>query len=489
MSPPPPSPPLNPSRRHRTLQVDNGKGDNDQRRIRPELPARLKPHASTTNSTAIPSNAVFKTPALPPRLGTTAQVGVNNAQAWTAAPQHSSSVISNQSLTRARIDVILPHSAAPSVDHAEPKALHNMVGGTGGGSKGTAAGQQSAGANLPEDNTGDNIAKDLGCHDEAELELHQRVNKHVNAYLKKACGIPGGYRLYTERQAWNVLSTLEPLDLATNPEVFEPLETDQLAKFLNHRRKSMEEFQQSKMPMPPLPLLPSRTALNFRTDAQRENADLSIQWGLQGIVNRGKWTITQADLAMIKSELIHLQKARKRYDRFPPMLLLSPPPDEEIEVILSRVAIRKTTRYNHPASQGATASTEGNGFPALQPPKNSVKDFREMKKFYELLPVDDTPDEMETLLGPDKLKVTDVCKMSLSITQEGIGMVKEELQQVAARKRIGREQRMRNAVLSASWEESCGELPINLNVIHRLGRELALQKNPTTRFYNIRGLQ
>lgn len=154
------------------------------------------------------------------------------------------------------------------------------------------------------------------------------------------------------------------------------------------------------MPMPALPLLPSTNSVEFKTDAQRENAELSLQWGLQGVVNRGKWTITQADLAMIKSELISLQRARKRFDGLPP-LLLQLPPSEELEVILSRIAIRKTTRYAHSGRQEKQP-------PGIQPLKNSVKDFREITNACRLLPVDDTSDKMEPLLGANKLTITDV---------------------------------------------------------------------------------
>lgn len=34
-----------------------------------------------------------------------------------------------------------------------------------------------------------------------QIELHKRINKHVNGYMKKACGIPGGVRAYTEAKA------------------------------------------------------------------------------------------------------------------------------------------------------------------------------------------------------------------------------------------------------------------------------------------------
>ncbi|KAJ9095258.1 hypothetical protein QFC21_005624 [Naganishia friedmannii] len=455
MSSLPLSPPLNPSRRHTAPLPNNRKGE-DQSRIRPELPAKLKPHALAKSSTRVSTNAVFKMPALPVPRSTTSQAAANNAQATTVVSQNRSPVPINQSLPCPSLDENAPSPAADSMASDRTQKTnppHGMIEGSGSGSRSRTTGQQAVGAaNLLKEN----VAKDLGCENEAQMELHQRVNKHVNTYLKKACGIAGGYKLYTERQAWKVLSTLAPLDLATNPEVFEPLETDQLAKFLNLRRRSLEEFQEAKMPMPPLPLLPSTTPTDYMTDAQRENAKLSFQWGYQGVVNRGKWTITQSDLAMIKSELISLQKARKRFEGLPPMVLQLPP-SEEIEVILSRVAIRKTTRYAYSTSQG-------NGSPSIQPLKNSVKDFREMKNTYKLLPVDDTLDEMDTILGPNKLKVTDVCNLSLSITREEINMVKEELQQVAARKRIGPEQRMRNVVLSSSWERSSEEVLMNLNV-------------------------
>lgn len=50
------------------------------------------------------------------------------------------------------------------------------------------------------------MAREFAYTTPEEIELHKRVNKHVNGYLRKACGIPGGVKAYTEAEAATVSS-------------------------------------------------------------------------------------------------------------------------------------------------------------------------------------------------------------------------------------------------------------------------------------------
>nr|GFD60028.1 hypothetical protein [Tanacetum cinerariifolium] len=50
------------------------------------------------------------------------------------------------------------------------------------------------------------IVRDFGYSTPEEIELHKRINKHVNGYLKKNCGIKGGVKVYTKKEAWKVSS-------------------------------------------------------------------------------------------------------------------------------------------------------------------------------------------------------------------------------------------------------------------------------------------
>jgi hypothetical protein len=203
MSSLPLSPPLNASSSSRleTSTADNAKRD-DHRRMKPELSARLKAHAITTRSTHIPSNAVFKKPALPSRREITAAVGIHDIRAETIEPKHRSTPASNQSLTRVGPDADNPSSMAHSTAaHPVRKPPSNTAEGLGDGSTGRNTGQPLTDTSILRK---DNVEMHFGFQNAAQLELRQRVNKHVNAYLKKACGIAGGYKLHTERQAWSV---------------------------------------------------------------------------------------------------------------------------------------------------------------------------------------------------------------------------------------------------------------------------------------------
>lgn len=92
----------------------------------------------------------------------------------------------------------MAHSTAA---HPVRKPPSNTAEGLGDGSTGRNTGQPLTDTSILRK---DNVEMHFGFQNAAQLELRQRVNKHVNAYLKKACGIAGGYKLHTERQAWSV---------------------------------------------------------------------------------------------------------------------------------------------------------------------------------------------------------------------------------------------------------------------------------------------
>lgn len=196
------SPPLTSSRNPTPPPIDNAKANNDQRRMKPERPICLRPSAGVTaNPASIPSKAMFKVPALPARSDATASVNMHDERIANVHVQRHS-VTSNKSLTGSRLEEHIPRPTAVNMaTHPVQKTSHSMAEESSNGLEGGMKEQQSAGiSNLQKHN----VAKDLGSQNESQLELHQRVNKHVNTYLKNACGIPGGYKLHTERQAWNV---------------------------------------------------------------------------------------------------------------------------------------------------------------------------------------------------------------------------------------------------------------------------------------------
>ncbi|KAJ9112635.1 hypothetical protein QFC19_000655 [Naganishia cerealis] len=423
---------------------------------REDPPARQRTHETAASSIRNVSSSVFKTPALPDRCKPTVQPSMNGGQ------------------TR-RVNILQRDSERPTTNEHSPNPETAYADSISQASNVNAHLLETRPHNVraePEDTAlvptsvrqeiqQESTAKELGYQNEDELELHRRVNRHVNAYLKKVCGIAGGVKLHTERQAWTILSGLTPLDITTDPEVFEPIETDQLAKFLNPRRKILEDFQQSKMPMPALPLLPPSSSREPKTDSQGENANLSLEWGLQGIVNRDRWTITQSDLAIIKAEVSLLQKISRLSTFLPPMTLQLESP-EMIDVTLSRVAIRNTTRYAHHTRQNQDPSAQESPLRILQPFRNSIQHFREVISLYKSTHIGESPAEIGTFLGT-AVKMKDVCDMSLSINQNEIKIIKEELQKVVGGKQYNAKHRLKSLVLTPEWEKSCVQVSIKLD--------------------------
>ncbi|GHJ89478.1 hypothetical protein NliqN6_5880 [Naganishia liquefaciens] len=250
---------------------------------------------------------------------------------------------------------------------------------------------------IPQISEDEAIAREFSYQTAEEIDLHKRVNKHVNGYLKKTCGVEGGAKAYTEAEASKVgsnhimlikgsygrtkiLAQITPLDLSMYPEVFEPAETDQLAKYLNQRRNLLEEFQRSLMPVPPLPLLPPSTSRASEVTTARERGQRFLEWGIQGVASRDRLVISKSDLQVIKAEVTSIRKAMaqaglSRGSAAGCSLVAT----EKEESLLSRSSIRKAPRFPHqPSRNPASCEIESSQIGESRALKNSCKSFADV---------------------------------------------------------------------------------------------------------------
>lgn len=171
---------------------------------------------------------------------------------------------------------------------------------------------------------------------------------------------------------------MTPLDMENYPEVFEPAETDQVAKYLNHRRQLLEEFQKSPMPMRPLPLLPE---LKSSTEAgKKERAQQFLEWGIQGVANRERLVISKSDLQVIKAEVASLRKATAQVAAAKVSTVsFSLAATEKEESLLSRTSIKKTPRFTYQPSMGSSPTvTDPTSTSGLRPLQNSCRNFADV---------------------------------------------------------------------------------------------------------------
>lgn len=164
-----------------------------------ELLAKLK--APTTHQAAKPP--IFKIPALPGAPPARTQVTLPEIATTTPAPVVQIIPLSTKNV----------HQTASTSKPSDSGPLAaSIVGST------TSAGQSVAALVQPQPqpprstpnmvvqqvSKGEAIAGDFGSQTPEEIDLHKRVNKHVNGYLKTTCAIKGGFKAYTETEAWKV---------------------------------------------------------------------------------------------------------------------------------------------------------------------------------------------------------------------------------------------------------------------------------------------
>lgn len=196
---PPPSPPLKSTKVPQDQPARIPRSTVDPRR-KQDLLAKLK--ASSTDKTT--KQPAFKIPALPtaPRppiqvpLAETAKVTAAEVRAVPPAGKQLSAPVSKPPPTgKTTSDVPgsttssnrLPKSAPQP--NSQPQPLSNP---------------STLDAKVPQITEAEAMARDFGYRTAEEIDLHKRVNKHVNGYLKKTCGIPGGVEAYTRKEAWKV---------------------------------------------------------------------------------------------------------------------------------------------------------------------------------------------------------------------------------------------------------------------------------------------
>jgi hypothetical protein len=195
MNCPPPSPPMKGSGGHptsRAIRPPRSTVDNQQKQ---QLLERLK-RTSTSSS-----KAMFKVPVLPPP---------STKPTKTPTEDHASSVeerrpgnvdIQSASTSRQTAKVVVPSVAQPHpiavktsvVPQQKKKAQRTAV-----------PRQKPVNPVVQQVSEAEMMFKEFGYTTPEEIELHKRINKHVNGYLRKACGIPGGTKAYTEAEAATV---------------------------------------------------------------------------------------------------------------------------------------------------------------------------------------------------------------------------------------------------------------------------------------------
>lgn len=177
---------------------------------------------------------------------------------------------------------------------------------------------------------------------------------------------------------------MEPIDLTTYPEVFEPEETDQVAKYLNQQRPLLEEFCQSPLPVPPMPLLPPAVPLDDQqVAARRERARTFSDWSVKGVLNRERWVITPEEFESIKAEVGSLRRYAKAAAS-PKISVMYSKLSEDLgmeEPLLTRTSIKKMPRF-HLRVEDMKSMGRGtaDGIPQSRPMLNTCQTFAEVKK-------------------------------------------------------------------------------------------------------------
>jgi hypothetical protein len=202
---------------------------------------------------------------------------------------------------------------------------------------------------------------------------------------------------------------MEPLDMSTYPEVFEPEDTDQVAKYLNRRRQMLEEFQKSPMPMPPMSLLPDSTSIGTNALAKKERAAQSLEWMIQGVANRDRMVISKSDLQVIKAEVASLRKATAQVTSTKiSTVSFSLAETEREEPILSRSSIKKMPKFTYHAPVGSDLTRKDlGGLGGSRALKNSCRSFADVSKRFgsEAARFDEQEDdEPPSLFKPVKLE-------------------------------------------------------------------------------------
>jgi hypothetical protein len=168
-----------------------------------ELLAKLK--ASTASKTT--DSHCFKVPALPnarpiPNLAPPSDPNATTVDVRVVPPSEarsSTQVSKPVSKQEATAMVPLPQPpATPSDNMPQPQPKPSSGPST--------AEPSTATAKVPQLTEDEAIVRDHGYRTPEEIELHKRVNKHVNGYLKKNCAIKGGVKVYTKKEAWKVSS-------------------------------------------------------------------------------------------------------------------------------------------------------------------------------------------------------------------------------------------------------------------------------------------
>jgi hypothetical protein len=192
---PPPSPPMKGSGGHPTSRVirpPRSTVDNQQKQ---QLLEKLK-RTSTSSS-----KATFKIPVLPPpstnatkkptedRVSSREERRPGNADQLSASSSRPMPTVVSPSVAQANTTVV----KTSVVPQQKKKPQRTSV-----------PRQKPVKPFVQQVSEAEMMFKEFGYTTPEEIELHKRINKHVNGYLRKACGIPGGTKAYTEAEAATV---------------------------------------------------------------------------------------------------------------------------------------------------------------------------------------------------------------------------------------------------------------------------------------------
>jgi hypothetical protein len=197
MNCPPPSPPMKGSGGHppsRVIRPPRSTVDNQQKQ---QLLEKLKRTATSS------SKRMFKVPVLPPRptdpikaptedhASTREERRPGNVDKLSASSSRPTSTVVATSVTQPN-PITVKTSVVPQ---QKKKAQRTAV-----------PRQKPVNPVVQQVSEAEMMFKEFGYTTPEEIELHKRINKHVNGYLRKACGIPGGTKAYTEAEAATVSS-------------------------------------------------------------------------------------------------------------------------------------------------------------------------------------------------------------------------------------------------------------------------------------------
>lgn len=165
----------------------------------------------------------------------------------------------------------------------------------------------------------------------------------------------------------------------------------------------LEEFQKSPMPVPPLPLLPrTTTSFGLEAAAVQGRGQKFLEWGLQGVANRGRLVISKADLQAIKAEVTSIRKATARVaSPGVSVISFSLAATEKQECLLSRSSIKKTPRFAyHPRKESDSSAMESMESSGFRPLKNSCRSFTEIAQRFasKAFQIEDEIDDPSTLV-------------------------------------------------------------------------------------------